>query len=127
MDHVFEYTLWDGSTPTTAVPLTSNAIDLRFTTRAEYIAIKVTSVLSTADVKLRWAGSPDGTNRGPFDENSDIITESGVDFTNPEDWNQVSLPNFLSPYVFFELSQMWGMGDVKAYVRLGLRETIGAR
>jgi hypothetical protein len=58
------------------------------------------------NIKVQWAISFDGrTIDGPFAINPAIVTASRTDFVgNVTGWNTMSLPAFLTPFVFFRFS-----------------------
>jgi hypothetical protein len=76
-DRLVRVPLWDVTAIASTATLTSPPIPL---SRADFESIlyKATSVAGTADVKIEYAISEDGTNFGSFDDNTDLVASSNA-------------------------------------------------
>lgn len=90
-----------------AVP---SAVDLRFIFMAEGIMFRASKTGGTASIKIQYAVSRTGsTVDGSYIGRTSLVTASAQDFPNSAKvWNAISLPNFLSPFVFFKFSGATG-------------------
>lgn len=85
--------------------------------------MQVTSVLSAVpSVKLEYAVSDDGTNFGSFADYTDLVAASVTDFPTPEGVYAVSLPNFLSNWIKFKVTELGVVADTLVTLTLWLRE-----
>lgn len=82
----------------------SSAIDLRTgVLRLEALTFLASSVVSTPDLGVYYAVSPDGTSWGSFADETSILTSS-VSLTNPQGFHTLALPLALAPFIRFSIS-----------------------
>lgn len=68
----------------------SPVIDLRLVGAVVCIQLKAASETGTAQVKVQFRTSPDGTNFDAYADNSDIVANQTLSFpNNTEGWNRI--------------------------------------
>lgn len=77
MSSLVRVPLWDAAAIASTGTLTSPAIDFRYATLDSF-TYKASSSAGTADVKIEYAISEDGTNFGSFDDNTDLVASSNA-------------------------------------------------
>lgn len=119
------YTLWSGTTVGAAATLVSAAIDLLHVDLVESLGLKVSSVIGTANVRVEFQQSHNGTDWDDEDDNADITASTLVDKAgNPEGWNYFSMPAILARFVRILIDEISGAGlaDTVVEARLICRE-----
>jgi len=94
------YTLWSGTVIGGGATLTSIVIDLLHVDLVESLALRVSSVAGTANVRAEFQQSHNGVDWDEEDDNPDITASTLTDKAgNPEGWNYFSMPAILARFV----------------------------
>ena len=95
-----EHILWTGTTVGGGATLTSAAVDLLHVDLVESLALRVSSVAGTANVRAEFQMSHNNNDWDEEDDNPDITASTLTDKPgNPEGWNYFSMPAVLARYV----------------------------
>ncbi len=113
--------LWEGTTIGAGATLTSATVDLNHVDMIEALALKVSSVAGTADVRVEFQTSHDAVNWDSSDDNPDIIASTLTAKTNnPEGWNGYPMPAPLSRYLRILIDEISGGGLADTLVEAAL-------
>lgn len=119
------YTLWSGTVIGAAATLISAAIDLQHVDLVESLALRVSSVAGTANVRAEYQNSHNGTQWDEEDDNPDITSSTLTDKAgNPEGWNYFSMPAPLGRYIRILIDEISaaGLTDTLVEAKLLCRE-----
>lgn len=101
------YTLWSGTTVGGGATLISAAIDLLHVDLVESLALRVSSVAGTANVRVEYQTSHNGTDWDEEDDNPDITASTLTDKAgNPEGWNNFSMPAPLARFLRIHIDEI---------------------
>mgnify|MGYP001614628985 FL=1 len=94
------YLLWSGTTIGGGATLTSAAIDLLHVDLVEALRLRVSSVAGTANVRVEYQTSHNGTDWDEEDDNVDIVASTLLAKAgNAEQWNSFPMPAPLARYI----------------------------
>ena len=83
----------------------SGLFPLQYVKGLQGLGLQASSVTGTADVKVQYAVSPDGTNFSDYQDNPDIVSSTLLaNPTAPESFNDYPLPNPLLGYLKFKVT-----------------------
>ena len=120
-----EHILWTGTTVGVGATLTSAAVDLLHVDLVESLALRVSSVAGTANVRAEFQMSHNGAEWDEEDDNPDITASTLTDKAgNPEGWNYFSMPAILARYVRILIDEIsaGALTDTLVEARLICRE-----
>lgn len=124
------HTLWasPGTTVGAAATLTSPSIDTLHLDRIEGLQLRASSVAGTADVRVEFQTSWDGTNWDEEDDNPDIVASTLLAKAgNPEGWNTYPVAAPLARYIRFMVDEISAaaLTDTLIEAKLTCRERVG--
>lgn len=90
------------------------------------IAMKASSVSGTADVKLDFHTSEDGTNFDHYDDRPDIVSSSLSERTNgPELWNEYPFTDVMNKFIQMQVTGVnSNPADTRVSAKILFREVI---
>ena len=126
MDIIGSMPIWSATAIAAAGTLTSPTIDTFLMNRLESVLVQFTSVAGAATVKLEYAISDDDVTYGSYDDETDIIADSNVDFaTNKEGLHRVSMPAVGSRYFRLRVTELGGvLADTLVTLTLLFRDKV---